>query len=72
MEDNIKILNKMKMFCSICEEEHDVELIEKEKEINNRIKVLNEQIDRLEYRNKQNKDISTMKQSKYKTKHMIK
>lgn len=33
--------------------------IEKEKEINNRIKVLNEQIDRLEYRNKQNKDIST-------------
>ena len=32
MEDNIKILNKMKMFCSICEEEHDVELVEKEKE----------------------------------------
>ena len=32
--------------------------IEKEKEINNRIKVLNEQIERLEYRNKQNKDIS--------------
>ena len=32
MEDNIKILSKMKMFCSICEEEHDVELIEKEKE----------------------------------------
>ena len=33
--------------------------MKKEKEINNRIKVLNEQIDRLEYRNKQNKDIST-------------
>ena len=35
MEDNIKILNKMKMFCSICEEEHDVELIEKESIIRN-------------------------------------
>ena len=30
----------------------------KEKEINNRIKVLNKQIKQLEYRNKQNKDIS--------------
>lgn len=37
--------------------------IEKEKEINNRIKVLNEQIKRLEYRNKQNKDISTQLKS---------
>ena len=37
--------------------------IEKEKEINNRIKVLNEQIERLEYRNKQNKDISTQLKS---------
>ncbi len=34
-----------------------------EKEINNRIKVLNEQIERLEYRNKQNKDISTQLKS---------
>ena len=30
-----------------------------EKEINNRIKVLNEKIEQLKYRNKQNKDIST-------------
>ena len=37
--------------------------IEKEKEINNRIKVLNEQIEQLEYRNKQNKDISTQLKS---------
>lgn len=32
MENKIKILGKEKMFCSICEEEHEVELIEKEKE----------------------------------------
>ena len=32
MEDYIKILNKMKMFCSICDEEHDVELFEYEKD----------------------------------------
>ena len=37
--------------------------IEKEKEINNRIKVLNGQIEQLEYRNKQNKDISTQLKS---------
>lgn len=34
MENNIKILKKEKMFCSICEEEHEVELIEEEREIN--------------------------------------
>ena len=34
-----------------------------EKEINNRIKVLNEKIEQLEYRNKQNKDISTQLKS---------
>lgn len=33
MENNIKILEKEKMFCSICEEEHEVELIEEEREI---------------------------------------
>ena len=38
-------------------------LHKKEKEINNRIKVLNEQIEQLEYRNKQNKDISTQLKS---------
>ena len=34
-----------------------------EKEINNRIKVLNEKIEQLKYRNKQNKDISTQLKS---------
>lgn len=33
MENNIKILGKEKMFCSICEEEHEVELIEEERKI---------------------------------------
>ena len=33
MEKNIKVLGKEKMFCSICEEEHDVEFIEEEREI---------------------------------------
>lgn len=33
MEEKIKILSKTNMFCSICEEEHEVELIEKEKEV---------------------------------------
>lgn len=33
MEKNIKILKKEKMYCSICEEEHEVELIEEEREI---------------------------------------
>lgn len=31
MGDNIKILGKKYIFCSICEEEHEVELIEKNK-----------------------------------------
>ena len=31
MGDNIKILGKKNIFCSICEEEHEVELIEKNK-----------------------------------------
>ena len=33
MEKNIKVLGKEKMFCSICEEEHDVEFIKEEREI---------------------------------------
>lgn len=33
MENNIKILGKEKMFCSICEDEHEVDLIEEEREI---------------------------------------
>lgn len=32
MENKIKILSKTKMFCSICEKVHEVDLIEKEKE----------------------------------------
>lgn len=32
MENKIKILSKAKMFCSICEKMHEVDLIEKEKE----------------------------------------
>lgn len=31
--ENIKIIKKEKMFCSICEEEHEVDLIEEEIEI---------------------------------------
>lgn len=30
--ENIKVIRKKKMFCSICEKEHEVDLIEKEKE----------------------------------------
>ena len=33
MENKIKILRGVKMFCSICEEEHNVELIEEERKI---------------------------------------
>ena len=33
MENKVKILGVVKMFCSICEEEHNVELIEVEREI---------------------------------------
>ena len=33
MEEKIKILSKTNMFCPVCEEEHEVELIEKEKEV---------------------------------------
>ena len=32
MEGNIKFLKKVNMFCPICEEEHEIDLIEKEKE----------------------------------------
>ena len=35
MEKKVKILGIEKMFCSICEEEHNVELIEEENKLKN-------------------------------------
>ena len=70
MENKIKILRGVKMFCSICEEEHNVELIEEERKIEKLNSPIVEQLKRIEEQG--NEQIKVLREDSERQKEQIK